>query len=296
MEKLNQSDQIKLVLKALNLTQTGLADKLCLSQSVISEFASGSREPSKEFLLGLPKMGISLDWFLFGLGDMYLTKQMAKYEFTPRIRQLRNILNLDQIEFAKKLHIPHNTIIDYEDGGAVPSSFIDKLKTVFSVNTNWFINGIGEPFILPTGKNQIPVFQYSSIPEGSFVVPLLDQRLAAGSGSLLPEEDEVTALVQVPAYLSHYGNNIAALTVDGDSMYPTLRRGDMIVCDSCGWSGDGIYALRMSGSGIVKRLTKSPGKIIIISDNPKYPQREEPEESEDIQIIGRVHCAITKIE
>jgi phage repressor protein C with HTH and peptisase S24 domain len=70
----------------------------------------------------------------------------------------------------------------------------------------------------------------------------------------------------------------------------------MVVCDSCGWSGEGIYALRMSGAGFVKRITKRPGKLVIISDNPKYPPQEEPEESEDIEIIGRVHCAITKIE
>jgi phage repressor protein C with HTH and peptisase S24 domain len=70
----------------------------------------------------------------------------------------------------------------------------------------------------------------------------------------------------------------------------------MVVCDSGGWSGEGIYAVRMGGSGFVKRITKAPGKIVIISDNPKYPAREEPEESEDIKIIGRVHCAITKVE
>lgn len=70
--ELSSSGQIKQILKALNLTQTGLATKLGLSQGVISEFASASREPSKEFLLGLPKLGISLDWFLTGNGAMFL--------------------------------------------------------------------------------------------------------------------------------------------------------------------------------------------------------------------------------
>jgi len=44
------------------------------------------------------------------------------------------------------------------------------------------------------------------------------------------------------------------------------------------------------------KFTKKLGKIVIISDNPKYPSQEEPEESQDIQIIGRVHCAITMVE
>jgi transcriptional regulator with XRE-family HTH domain len=78
MENFSLSGQIKLVLKALNLTQTSLASKLGLSQGVISEFASGAREPSKEFLIGLPKLGVSLDWFLSGEGEMLLAPLPAK--------------------------------------------------------------------------------------------------------------------------------------------------------------------------------------------------------------------------
>jgi len=132
--------------------------------------------------------------------------------------------------------------------------------------------------------------------EKTFLIPLLNQKLSAGSGQELPQNDEVTALIPIPSYLAKFGKNIAALTVEGDSMYPTLDRGDMVVCDSCGWSGEGIYALRMGGDGFVKRLTKASGKLIIISDNPKYPVREEPEESQDFEIIGRVHCAIKNME
>jgi len=78
MENISLSGQIKLVLKALDLTQTGLASKLGLSQGVISEFTSGAREPSKEFLIGLPKLGVSLDWFLTGAGEMFLVPLPAK--------------------------------------------------------------------------------------------------------------------------------------------------------------------------------------------------------------------------
>jgi phage repressor protein C with HTH and peptisase S24 domain len=147
-----------------------------------------------------------------------------------------------------------------------------------------------------TYKNALKVYALSELPQDSFVVPLMDQRLSAGPGDYVPDEDEVKALIRVPRYMARYGEHIAALTVDGDSMEPTLHRGDMVVCDSMGWSGEGIYAVRISGDGFVKRLTKAPGKIVIISDNPKYPVREEPEESRDLQVIGRVHCAITQVD
>jgi phage repressor protein C with HTH and peptisase S24 domain len=146
------------------------------------------------------------------------------------------------------------------------------------------------------GSSSIKIYHPSELPEGSFVVPLLDQKLSAGPGAYLPERDEAKALIRVPGYLAQYGENVAALPVDGDSMEPTLHRGDMVVCDSCGWSGEGIYAVRMGGSGFVKRITKAPGKVVVLSDNPKYLPREEPEGSEDFEIIGLVHCAITKVE
>jgi phage repressor protein C with HTH and peptisase S24 domain len=163
------------------------------------------------------------------------------------------------------------------------------------IDENW-ANKVNAEYERQNVAESLTVYSLTDLPKGSVVVPLLDQRLSAGPGAALPEADETKALIPVPAYLSRYGKDLAALTVEGDSMEPSLHRGDMVVCDSQGWSGEGIYAVRMGGSGFVKRLTKAPGKVVIISDNPKYPLREEPDGSEDFQVIGRVHCAITKVE
>jgi transcriptional regulator with XRE-family HTH domain len=71
------SGRIKVILKEFGLNQTALATKMNLSQGVISEFASGARLPSKEFIFGLSKLGISLDWFLTGVGDMHLPSPLS---------------------------------------------------------------------------------------------------------------------------------------------------------------------------------------------------------------------------
>jgi phage repressor protein C with HTH and peptisase S24 domain len=222
-------------------------------------------------------------------------KRELSMNFEKELERLRKYYKSSNAEIEKSLGLSNGYIakIDKNPG---------KLLLALSKNglsTDWFLTGNGEMFLQNTpqpGLKRLPVYSKSDIPDGAFVVPLLDQRLSAGGGSYLPEEDEIKALVHVPAYLSRFGKNIAALTVDGDSMYPTLSRGDTVVCDSCGWSGEGVYGLRMGGEGFVKRLSKAPGKLVIISDNPKYPIREEPEESQDIQIIGRVHCAIKEME
>jgi transcriptional regulator with XRE-family HTH domain len=78
MINLEYSKRIKAILKELDLTQVALASKLGLSQGVISEFSSGAREPSKEFIFGLSKLGISVDWFLTGTGGLLLTALASK--------------------------------------------------------------------------------------------------------------------------------------------------------------------------------------------------------------------------
>ena len=64
-------------MSGLGVNQGGLAQRLGVSKGIISEFASGSREPSKDFLFGISKLGISVDWFLTGKGEMFLEKNNA---------------------------------------------------------------------------------------------------------------------------------------------------------------------------------------------------------------------------
>jgi transcriptional regulator with XRE-family HTH domain len=72
------SDRIKAILKELGLSQSSLAGKLRVSQGIVSEFASGTRLPSKDFIFGLSKLGISIDWFLTGKGEMLLASLPVK--------------------------------------------------------------------------------------------------------------------------------------------------------------------------------------------------------------------------
>lgn len=147
-----------------------------------------------------------------------------------------------------------------------------------------------------TVENFPPADYKQELNQNDFVVPILYQSLSAGKGQPLPDDDNPIGYIAVPKELKRYGNKLAAIYVNGDSMEPTLQRGDLVVCDSCGWDGDGIYALRMDGCGYVKRLARKPGKLVVISDNPKYETWEEPTESEAVSIIGRVHYTLKHVD
>ena len=245
---------------------------------------------------------------------------------TKYLLETRKSLGYSQAKLAKELGIPQTTWASYEIGKAKPPiQILIKLAQMgypyseLVTNTKKEVldelsnqTGLppeeierrrleqvkGLPPDTPLDKLPAPDYKKTSdeVRQGGFIVPLLDQSLSAGKGQPLPEDDTPAGYVAVPKELRRYGDKLAALYVNGDSMEPTLQRGDLVVCDSCGWDGEGIYALRMDGCGYVKRLAKKPGKLVVISDNPKYEPWEEPDESQAVSIIGRVHYALKRVD
>ncbi|GAB6393548.1 MAG: helix-turn-helix domain-containing protein [Treponematales bacterium] len=233
-------------------------------------------------------------------------------------KQIRISAKMSQAEFAKRMGVSQRTWSSYERGETVPKeAFLIMLqsegykvpgltdeeevaKQEFEEEEEGISEAVEEHWRQVrkvTEGRPVPLYTQDDFADGNgYEVPLLNQKLSAGKGVELPDKDEADAFVRVPARLKRYGKNLAALAVEGDSMYPTLDRGDLVVCDSCGWSGEGIYAIRMNGEGYVKRITHDPGKILLISDNPKYPIREYQEDIDGLEIIGRVHCAIKNLE
>lgn len=236
-----------------------------------------------------------------------------------RFKEIRISNELSQKEFAEKLGTSQGVISDIEHGRkGISRNVLLALGTEFNINATWVLTGEGDMFLprqisaFKTAEqtinsvNEALIKNAESIDEtitppqklnqNDFVVPILDQSLSAGKGQLLPDDDNPIGYIAVPKELKRYGNKLAAIYVNGDSMEPTLQRGDLVVCDSCGWDGDGIYALRMDGCGYVKRLARKPGKLVVISDNPKYETWEETTESGAVSIIGRVHYALKHVD
>lgn len=83
-------------------------------------------------------------------------------------------------------------------------------------------------------------------------------------------------------------DQLATITVMGDSMEPTLRDGDEILVDK--WQEglrDGIHVVRVDDVLLVKRVeTGRPGMVVLRSDNPAYQPIEcRPDQ---LVVIGRV--------
>ena len=76
-------------------------------------------------------------------------------------------------------------------------------------------------------------------------------------------------------------------------MEPTLRPGDIVVCDMNGWQGDGLYVLRDENSAYVKRVRRVREGLEVLSDNTAYKPWSCP--SEELVVIGRVCFSVVRL-
>lgn len=118
------------------------------------------------------------------------------------------------------------------------------------------------------------------------------------NGSEVDNEEVIDSLVFKKEWIHNelHSNpaHLYLIHVEGDSMEPNLRPGDVILVDHSDSMArrDGIYVITMDGALLVKRLQRLPdGVIKISSDNPVY----EPYEfsagwdiNNRLKIIGRV--------
>lgn len=239
-------------------------------------------------------------------------------DLSQKLLEFRKKLNISQAKMGELLDIPQRTWANYELGRSNP-----KVNVLIALEKLGFqyklpVSGAAEQIeqAMERAQEQVreqlqisqpldrsrpreiegKLIKYgteNSVPDGGFVIPLLDQKLSAGYGAFLPDDDTPVAYIAVPRQLRRFGEKLAALYVDGDSMEPTYFRGDMIICDSLGWDGEGVYAIQMDGSGFVKRLSRKPGKLVVISDNPRYEPYEVPLDTDDIRIIGKVRGVLS---
>ena len=164
-------------------------------------------------------------------------------------------------------------------------------KPVASKETNLSLTNISnQKNQAKTATHHTPLPVVHEVSDG-IVIPLLEQPVSAGNGKDLREDNLPALYLNIPSKYGKYGY-LYALPVRGDSMYPTLDEGDLVVCDSGGWDGDGIYVIKSQECAFVKRVTLSSKGYTVISDNEAYPAYSESKE--DIAIVGKVRCAVVR--
>lgn len=209
-----------------------------------------------------------------------------------RFRDIRLKLGHSQSELAALLGVTQGAISQIEKGSTKPSfdilarlleqtsprelCYLLSGQHVDLPSINEIISSV-TPVIRPltTPMNEAPL---DALAEDHLAVPLIEGKVAAGAGGFLWQQVRRLVWIYRPEIGPH--RNLIATKVSGDSMYPTVPDGAIVIIDRDQRQPSGlrkhIWAIRTDRDGAIaiKRLQimKDPPSFLVLSDNfSQYP-------------------------
>ena len=214
------------------------------------------------------------------------------HTLSDRLRARADQLGISPAHVAEMAGVNRSFIYDILRGRSTRPK-IDKLvevARVLKVELDWLIHGIGDVEGTPP---------FIENPDDTFVaIAHAGVRPSMGGGAVVLEEHEASGRAYhfrkswIRNGLKASPSQLRIMTVEGDSMEPTLFEGDTILVDMTkrAPSPPGIFVLD-DGMGLVaKRLqhvpNSDPPAVRVISDNKHYPEYERT--AGEVHIIGRI--------
>ena len=200
--------------------------------------------------------------------------------------------------FAERVGIVENTLRNYETGASLPNSdVVAEICAKKNVSPGWLLTGTGPMFttehVVKTPAGQPQAIEASD--HQIIMVPLVEARLSAGHGSLETDGISERKYAFRSDFLRRKGSvkDMVLMRVDGDSMEPEVRNGDVVLVDQSQQAprAGSVYAVGVEDVVYLKKLNAEPGKIILSSFNPDYGPFEIDTRGDlatNVRIIGRV--------
>ncbi len=215
--------------------------------------------------------------------------------FSERLAMAMSEQGVTQGRLAKAVGMAQSSVNKLLNG-ASGSKKVVEIASILNVNPEWLSSGTGNMRNSGTAL---------SIPDNSpdsddsvYRVEVFDVEVSAGPGTFLVSDFvESVRAIEFSNELARslFGNRpaeiVKMITVDGDSMSPTISAGDQIFVDISvrSFETDGIYTFVFGRTFHVKRLQMQGLKLAVISDNAIYKDWHINEDEEDqFFVMGKV--------
>ena len=207
--------------------------------------------------------------------------------WSKRLRTACTNGRISYAELARMTGISEDSINKYVQGAVDQprGTTVDVISKALGVSKLWLLHGVGE-----SHGGSVP----ESLPR-TVNIPFFSFKAGMGGGGVISDERPEDFWPVPQTYLRHIRLDTADLvtiSVEGDSMSPTLESGDQILIDQSDKNPvrGGIFAIHDSDTLVVKRIEKIPNsepvKLKLISDNPHHNAYEVL--ADTTAIIGRV--------
>ena len=185
-------------------------------------------------------------------------------------------------DVAKALGISRESLSHLKARNAIPYEAIVYFCAKRAISINWIL------------FEQLPSLLEEKTERFARIKYFKELHTSAGGGAWNEEEGFEYLYIHYEGFNSFSQikeEYLHAINVIGDSMEPTLRDKEIVVCDvSTGELINGhIYIINTPNSGLLIKRFSSEGEYLdILSDNPLYPTQRLSLHQEEIQILGRV--------
>lgn len=211
-----------------------------------------------------------------------------------RIREVREGKGLSRRAFTAAIGTTEAKVQAIEVGRQrVDHEVLAALSRDLGIDANWLLRGDNDDAASVSGTAKIEKTLDSFVPVAHFTA-----EASAGHGSLVQDEVHDSTYAYSRAFLERRGlkpDNLAVITVRGDSMSPDLHDKDKILIDCASIDPsqirDGqIHVVSFGGALYVKRIQRLPqDRLMLASSNPSYtPIIVDAADMGSVRIIGRV--------
>lgn len=197
-----------------------------------------------------------------------------------KIIKLLDERNLDQKDLTSYLGLEKSTFSAWKSGKSKSyRKYIDKIAAFFKVSADSLYN---------CDKSELSNISYAYPQDKIYKIPVFAS-VSAGFGTYA--EDNIIDFIPLVIDNPYDVEDTIAIRVKGDSMYPKIEDGDLIVVrrQESVDSGDVAVMLLDGDEGLVKRVIYGETWIELHSFNPEYKTRRfDNEEVLRLRVVGKV--------
>jgi phage repressor protein C with HTH and peptisase S24 domain len=177
----------------------------------------------------------------------------------------------------------------------IKAHVVESICSALGIRPRWLLYGEApmRGDAAPSSSVSVP-----EIPTGYVRFHMMEGQASGGGGVINQDFPAVLREVDVAewqvrsqiGFLPEQGR-VQLITVHGDSMFPDIRTGDVLMVDTARryYEGDGVYLINLNGYTMVKRLQMLPNGLHIVSTNPKYQSAVVPAgEMDTLHVAGRI--------
>lgn len=182
-------------------------------------------------------------------------------ELKKRLSDLLLALELKQYQFAKSIGVSPGNVSDWLkiDNKNPGVDALIRICEVHHVNLNWLLTGSGKMFETPNHLMSAIEDQAQTIVDlkrsESVRIPVVGC-IAAGPPLEIFDVDPLD-YITLDKTLIRYPNEYVAFQVEGDSMYPEIRNGDVVLIHrkyDYGYLHETIVAVQINGENTLKTI------------------------------------------